>query len=110
MVERHALSFFSVVSLAVFLTDQADRPHRLEAELILKIVLQLCNRDSHLLHGIAIPDSHCTVCLRVKVVGYAERSSDLVLSSVSLSDVSSVVKLAVVILGEFCINLLCALV
>ena len=82
----------------------------LEAEFVLQVALKLCNWHSHLLHGIAVADSNSAVCLRVKVVGYAERSSDLILSSLSLSDISSVVKLAVIVLGKLCVNLLCALV
>ena len=59
---------------------------------------------------ISVTNSYHTICLGIEIVGYAERSTDLVLSSVTFSDVSSVVKLTVIIFGKLCVHLLCALV
>ena len=50
------------------------------------------------------------IFLGIEVVRYTERSSDLILSSVTLADVASVVEFTVVILGKLGVNLLCTLV
>ena len=55
-------------------------------------------------------DCYATVLNTVEVVCDAEGSADLVLSSVSLTDIASVVEFTVIFLGELCENLLCALV
>ena len=44
------------------------------------------------------------------VISYAERSSDLVLTTISLTNVSSVIKFTVVFLGKLCVDLLRTLV
>ena len=82
----------------------------LETELVLKVALKLCDRNTNLLHGVAVTDGYCAVSLRFKVKGDAVRRTDLILSAVALADGSSVIKLTVVILGQLCINLLCSLV
>ena len=50
------------------------------------------------------------ICLGFEVIGYAERSTDLILTAVTLTNVSSVIELAVVVLGKLCVDLLCAFV
>ena len=81
----------------------------LKPEFILKIALKLRDRHAHLLHGIAVADGHCVVSLGIEVICDAERSADLVLPSVTFSDVAPVVKLAVVLFAELGVNLLRAL-
>ena len=56
-------------------------------------------RYTLLLHGVSESDSYTAVCLRIKVIGDAEGCSDLILTSVSLSDIPSVIKFTVVFPG-----------
>ena len=50
------------------------------------------------------------IFLGIEVVSNAERSTDFILSSVSLTNVASVIELTVVVLRQLCVNLLCALI
>ena len=50
------------------------------------------------------------IFLGIEVVSNAERSTNFILSSVSLTNVASVIKLTVVVLRQLCVNLLCALI
>ena len=79
---------------------------RPKTEFILKVILQFSDRNSHLLHGIAVTDRNCMVFFRIKIVRYAEWCSDLILSSVTLADVAPVVKFTVIIPGKLRVNLL----
>ena len=71
--------------------------YSLETELILKVSLQLSNRYAYLLHGVAVADSNCLIVLRIKIICYTERSTYLILSYVALSNISSVIKLTVIV-------------
>ena len=84
--------------------------YELECQFLVEVVLKFRDRNTNLLHSVSVTYCNCAVFLRLEVISYAERSTDLILSSVSLTDVSSVIELAVVVLGKFCIDLLCALV
>ena len=87
----HALSFFS-------------EPH-----LIFKIILEIFDLDTHLLHRITLAHSHSAVFLRVEIVSHAERCADLVLTAVALADIAAVIVIAVMIFCEFTVDLLCRL-
>ena len=82
----------------------------LKCKLVCKVSVQLVDFHANLLHGITVADSYCAVCLGLEVIGYAERSTDLILSSVTLSDISTVVILAVVFFRKLLIDLLSALI
>ena len=75
------------------------RSHILESKFISKISIQLVNLNTNLLHGITVTNSYHTICLGIEIVGYAERSTDLVLSSVTFTDVSTIIEFSVVFLG-----------
>ena len=77
----------------------------LECEFISEVSVQLVNLDADLLHRITVTDRDCIVLGGVEVISDAERCSDLILSSVSLADVSAVIVLAVVFLAERCVDL-----
>lgn len=47
----------------------------LETELIFKIILQLSNRDTNLLHRVAVTHGNCSVIFRLEVDRYTERST-----------------------------------
>ena len=79
---------------------------KLKRKFIRKVSIQLVDLHTYLLHGITVTDGHCAVRLRLKVIGYAERSSDLVLTTVSLTDITSVVKLTVILLAKLRVNCL----
>ena len=75
-----------------------------------KICIQIFDLNSLLLHRITVTDSHCSVCLRLEIVSNTEWGSDLILSSVTFSDISSVVKLTVIFLSKLCLYFLSALI
>ena len=79
----------------------------LKPKLILKVSLQLPDRNPHLFHGIPIPYRNGLILLGVEIVCDAERRANLILPPVTLPDSPPVVKLAVIILGKLLINLLC---
>ena len=72
--------------------------HRfLEFKLLADVGLNLCHRNSYLLHGISVTNGYAAVTLGVEVVGDAEGSTDLVLAAVSLTDRAGLVEVD----GEF---------
>ena len=79
----------------------------LESELIFKVCFKIFYLNSFLLHSISISYCYSIILFRIKVICYTEWSTYLILSSVSLTDISSVIKFAVVVLAEFCVNFLC---
>ena len=58
----------------------------LEIGLFLDIVDKLCDGQTDLLHGIAIPYGDGLILQGVKVNGDAKRSADLVLTAIALTD------------------------
>ena len=58
----------------------------LEANLLNQVVNQILHRDALLRHRVAVADGDAAVFLRLKVVGDAERGTDLVLTAVALAD------------------------
>ena len=74
-------------------------PQNLECKFVSKVCFQLVDLDTNLLHGVTVTDSNCSVILRFEVVSDAVRSTDLILSSVTFTDVSTVIVLAVVFLA-----------
>ena len=82
----------------------------LKCHLFSKIFIQICNGNSFLFHGITVSYSNSTIFYRIKVIRNTVRSTNLVLTAVSLTDISSVIKLTVIVLGKLCIYLLCTLV
>ena len=83
---------------------------KLECEFLRKVSIQLVNLHTNLLHGVTVTDGHCAICLRLKVIGHAERRTNLILAAISLTDVTSVVKLTVILLAKLREDLLRALV
>ncbi len=81
----------------------------LKRDLAFNISLKLAYGNSYLLHGISVTNGYATVGLGVKVVGNAKRSTDLVLTAVSLTDGACLVVVNVKILAEVVKYLLCAL-
>ena len=81
-----------------------------ERNSILDVLLYICDRHSFLLHRVTFTDCYATVLNAVEVVCDAEGSTDLVLSSVSLTDSASVIEFTVVLLGKLRKNLFSALV
>ena len=77
-----------------------------KTELAVKPCIQFFNLHTNLLHGVALTDRDASVRLGIKVICDAVRSSDLIFSSVTLADRSSVILFAVVLLGELRIDLL----
>ena len=73
--------------------------HKSECKFICEVSIQLINLNTNLLHGITVTDSYHSVSFGIEIVGYAERSTDLVLSSVTFTDVSTIIEFAVVFLG-----------
>ena len=79
-------------------------------KLLFKICFEIFDFHSLLLHRIAVTYCHCAVFFGIEIIGYAERCTNLVLTAVSLTDVASVVKLAIVIFAQLCVDLLRAFV
>ena len=82
----------------------------LECKLICKVSIQIFDSNTLLLHGITEAYGNAAICLGIKIVSYAERSTDLILTTISLTNVSSVIKFTVVFLGKLCVDLLRTLV
>ena len=78
----------------------------LECKLISEICIKFINLNTYLLHGIAVTYSNSSVIFRLKVISNTERCTDLILSSVSFTDISTVIVFAVVFLTELLIDLL----
>ena len=57
-----------------------------ELNLFSDIIVELVNRNSFLLHCVTVTNRHTTVVNRLKVICDTERSTDFVLSSVTLAD------------------------
>ena len=89
----HGEGFYSHFKTSIF-------KYASEHKLLRKVSIQILNLDSLLLHRITVADGYRSVVLGIEIVGHAERCSDLVLTAVSLSDVSAVIKLAVIFLGQ----------
>ena len=66
---------------------------------------EIVDLDSFLLHGISVADGHAAVVFGIKVVGDAERSTDLVLTAVTLTDRTCLVEVNGEVLGEHLANL-----
>ena len=62
-----------------------------ERNSVLDVLLYICDRHSFLLHRVTLTDRYATVLNTVEVVCDAEWSTDLVLSSVSLTDSACIV-------------------
>ena len=90
----------------VKLNFTTSRNEVLPFKFLLEICLQIFDLDPFLLHCITVADCHRSVFFRLEIVSHAERCSDLVLTTVTFSDVSAVIILAVVILAQFCEDLL----
>ena len=73
--------------------------------LIFNVRLKLGNRKSYLLHSISITDCYASVNLRLKVIGNAKRSTNLVLTSVSLTDRACFVKVNAEVFSKLAIYL-----
>ena len=82
----------------------------LESELIFKVCLKIFYLNSFLLHSISISYCYSIILFRIKVICYTEWSTYLILSSVSLTYISSVIKLTVIVLRKLCLYLFCAFV
>ena len=76
----------------------------------LKICLQIFDLNPLLLHSITIADSHRAILFRLKIISHAERRTNLILTAIAFADIAAVVKLAVVIFAQFCIDLLSTLI
>ena len=61
-------------------------------EFLSKVILQIFNFNSFLFHGITVSYSNSTIFYRIKVIRNTVRSTNLVLTAVSLTDISSVIK------------------
>jgi len=77
------------------------------------VSLELGDRDSYLLHSVAVADGYAAITLflcvanGIKVNGDAKRCADLVLTAVSLTDRTGLVIVEHKLLGEICIDLAC---
>ena len=71
----------------------------LECEFVCEICIQFINLHTNLFHGVTVTDSNCSIVLRFEIVCYTERSTDLILSSVTFTDVSTVIIFTVVFLA-----------
>ena len=82
----------------------------LPLKFLLKVRFEIFNFNSFLLHRITVTNSNCSVFFRIEVISYTERCSDLILTAISLTDISSVIEFAVVVFAKHSINLLSAFV
>ena len=79
-------------------------PASSECELIRKIAVQLVNLYTYLLHGVTVTNRNSLIILRIKIVGNAVRCSDFILPPVTLSDISSVIVIAVILPAKLRVN------
>ena len=71
-----------------------------EIDLGSDICVELIDGETYLLHGVSVTYRDLTVGFGVEVIGYAERSSDLVLAAISLADGAGVVEIDAVLFTE----------
>ena len=81
-----------------------------EVKLSGKPLIQLVDLYTNLLHGVAVTDGNCLVIFGIEIVGDAVRSSDLILTTISLSDRSAVIVIAVVLVRQLLKYLLCRVI
>ncbi len=82
-----------------------------EFDLLFNVSAKLGDRDTNLLHSIAVTDGNTVVAFLgivadgVEVNGYAERSADLVLTAISLTDRACIVVVNAEVLGKLLVDL-----
>ena len=47
------------------------------------------------------------VFFRIEVIGYAERSNDLVFTTITLTDIATIIEVTCVLLGKLLVDLAC---
>ena len=72
---------------------------QLKCKFIRKICIQFINLHTNLLHSITVADCNCSVVFGLKVISYTERSTDLILSSVTFTNVSTIIIFTVIFLA-----------
>ena len=72
----------------------------LKVEFICKISIQLLYLNAFLLHAVAVTHRYCAIVLRIEIVCNAERRPDFILPPITLANIPTVVKLAIVFLGQ----------
>ena len=77
----------------------------LEFHFLFDISGEVFDLDTLLLHCISVTNGNAAVLDGVKVISYAERSTDLVLSSVTLADRACFVVVNAELLSEHIVNL-----
>ena len=68
------------------------------------IIFEFVDRNSYLFHSVSVTNGNAVVLKRIEVYGYAERSSDLVLTTVSLADRSAFVVCSREFLGKIAVE------
>ena len=86
-----------------------ENEFRSECNLLLDILSQSRDRNANLLHCIAVTHGHAAVLDGIKVVGDAERSTDLILTAIALADRAGIVVIDHEVLGKLGIDLACTL-
>lgn len=76
----------------------------LKCKFISKVCIKLIDLHTYLLHSVTVTDCNCTVILRLEVISDTERSTDLILSAVTFTDISTVIVLTVVLLGKLLVS------
>ena len=78
-----------------------------EYKLCLNVILYLGHRNTNLLHSISVTNGYATVVLCIKVVGNAEGCTDLILTTISLTDRTGFVEVAGECFSKLIIKLKC---
>lgn len=72
----------------------------IKIQIFLKICIQLIDFNSFLLHGVTVTYGNGSILFGIKIIGNTEWCTNLILTAVTLSDRSSVIKLTIVFLCQ----------
>ena len=96
------MRFFVVNKNAAYLKYAANI---LESNLVSDVRFKLGDRNTNLLHSVAVTNGNAAVGLGLKVVGYAKRGTDLVLTAITLTDRTGFVEVGHEVLRKLGVNL-----
>ena len=71
-------------------------------EFFSEVILQIFNFNSFLLHGVTVTYGNGSILFGIKIIGNTEWCTNLILTAISLSDISSVIKFKIICFAEFC--------
>ena len=83
---------------------------KLPLKFLSKVSIQIFDLNTLLLHGITITNGNSTVFFRIEIISNTEWCSDFILTTITLTNVTSVIKFTVILLSQLCVNAFCTFI